>query len=221
MEHTRSSLTQKLEVLEKRVSDTVEEATSAVSDTIETVKDTVESTVETVKGTVESTVETVYDAFNLSARVERHPWAMVSGSLALGFVSGLLLSPTSRRQTGIDASVSPPGAEELDAAPAWAPPPAPRAEAYRQPEAQHPSWWNQLLSAFGSEIDKLKGLAIGTAGAVVRDLVAEIAPENLKPTLTDMINNITTKVGGQTIPGRVLPESHSHDESHATHASYS
>lgn len=103
MEQTRSALTQKLEVLEKKVTDTVAEATSAVAETVTTVKDKVESTVETVKDTVESTVETVSEALNLRLQVERHPWAMVGGSMAVGFLGGLFFGPPPGRQPGFEA----------------------------------------------------------------------------------------------------------------------
>jgi len=230
MEETRASLAEKLEVLEKKVTDTVEEATEAVSETVESVKETVAGTVETVKETVESTVETVkenvqstfesvYDTLNLSAQVERHPWLMVGGSVVVGFLGGYLASSSDRRSTGSSsAGRSEPASEPRYSAPAWTPSPEP--EPRREPRREGPSWVSQLLSVFGSEVDKLKGMAIGTLGGVVRDLITEAVPENLRPKLTEIVNDLTSKLGGEKIEGRVLPESQCQREAHTgTHAS--
>jgi ElaB/YqjD/DUF883 family membrane-anchored ribosome-binding protein len=232
MEETRASLAQKLEVLEDKVTSTVQEATEAVSetvenvketvaDTVEAVKDTVEGTVESVKDTVSTTVETVKETFDLAGHVDRHPWAMVGGSVLVGVVGGLLLGPAHRTRNLTSFASTPEPSPVPPEAPqaAWAPASRP-AEPHRQEEEptsrKGPTWWNQLFSVFGSEIDKLKGMAIGTLGGVVRDLVTQSASEHLRPMLTDVINNVTTKLGGQTIQGRVLPETHSQEEAHST-----
>jgi len=224
MEQTRSSLADKLEVLEQKVTDTVQDATSAVTetvqeakeavaDTVETVKETVTSTVDSVKETVASTVDAVRDTLDISGQVQRHPWAMVGGSVALGFLGGLFLGPSRPRyHTGPS---SPPGPEpeaapEREASYAWAPS-SHEPETHREPEREQPGWWDWLQSAFGSEIDKVKGMAIGTLAGVVRDMVSEAVPENIKPMLTDVINNVTTKLGGEPIKGRVLPEAQSQE----------
>lgn len=108
MQETKSSIAEKLETLEQKVADRVEQATTAVAETVETVKTTVEDTVETVKTSVVETVDTVRDAFDLSGHVDRHPWAMVGGAVALGFVGGWLLSEGSRRAPETTMSVEPP-----------------------------------------------------------------------------------------------------------------
>jgi ElaB/YqjD/DUF883 family membrane-anchored ribosome-binding protein len=209
MEETRSSLAEKLEVLEQKVADTVQEATSAVTDTVETVKETVTGTVESVKETVESTVEKVRDTLDLRCQVDRHPWPMVGGSFALGFLGGILLGPSSRGQSllgGFTGRQPQPGFKAHQPASYPWTPSGTQAESRTEALSRQPGWWDQLVSAFGSEIDKLKGLAIGTLGGAIRDLVAQSVPENFRPTLTDVVNDLTTKLGGQTIHGRVLPE---------------
>lgn len=80
MEGTRAALSEKLETLEQRMVATVHGAADAVAQTVDNVKDAVHETVDNVKGT-----------FDLRRQVERHPWAMVGGSIALGFVGGMLL----------------------------------------------------------------------------------------------------------------------------------
>jgi ElaB/YqjD/DUF883 family membrane-anchored ribosome-binding protein len=232
MEETRASLAEKIEVLEQKVTNTVEEATSAVSETVheakeavhetvETVKETVASTVEKVKGTVSATVESVKEAFDLSAHVRNHPWTMFGGSVAVGFLGGMLMGPSQRRQP---APHEPVGTEfapqfaaepEYEASSGWT-------GAAAEPHREQHSWWHWLNSTFGSEIEKLKGLAVGTMGGVVRDLVGQALPEHLKPMVTDLINNVTSKLGGETIHGRIVPEPSSDEESSSReHASYS
>jgi len=217
MEQTRSSLAEKLEELEQKVTGTVEEATSAVSDTVQEAKEAVSETIDTVKETVESTVDSVRETLDLSCQVQRHPWAMVGGSVALGFLGGLLLGPAhARRQAAADFLAGPePEAEPVRAASHGWSPPRPEPETDHEPAREERGWLDWLQSTFGSEINKLKGMAIGTLAGVVRDMVAEAVPENLKPMLTDVINNVTTKLGGETIKGRVLPEA----QAHAQHCS--
>jgi ElaB/YqjD/DUF883 family membrane-anchored ribosome-binding protein len=102
MEHTRQALADKLESLERKVSGTVESVTGSLQETVEAVTDSVQKTVETVSGTVESVTDSVEgavesvkegvkSAFDLSAHVQNYPWAMVGGSVVLGFLAGRLL----------------------------------------------------------------------------------------------------------------------------------
>src|SRR5947209_18377211 len=102
MLENRTALTEKLEALENQVmgvassvTDTVESVKEGVQETVEAVKDTVQETVGNVKDTFDDTVETVKGAFNLPRQVERHPWAMLGGAVAVGAVLGVLL----RRRT--------------------------------------------------------------------------------------------------------------------------
>lgn len=217
MEQTRSSLAEKLEVLEKKVTDTVLEATEAVSETVEsvketvtetvtTVKDTVTDTVGTVKETLSSTVDSVYHTLDLRAQVEEHPLIMFGGSIAVGFLSGWFLGgATQGGQTGSSNLSSSSPSEPVPApAPAWS---SPSSRGFETPAARsRPSWFDRLTETFGSEIDKLKGMAIGTLGSVVRDVLTQNVPPNVQPMITDLIQSVTTKLGGEMIPGRVLPE---------------
>ncbi|HXG11523.1 MAG TPA: hypothetical protein VNK04_17340 [Gemmataceae bacterium] len=202
MEETRASLTEKLETLEKQVVETVQGATAAVAETVESVKEAVQDTVGAVKDTVQDTVESVKDTFNLSLQVERHPWLMVGGSFAAGFLVGSLLPRTSER------TVSPPSpwnTPQPDGLRGQAEPtPAPAAAFADTSAAAQPGWLSQLGETFGAEIDQLKGLALGTLLGLVRDLVVQSVPPNVGPPLTDMMNRITTRLGGQVITGPIL-----------------
>ena len=107
MHDTRSSLADKLENLERQVTDTVQTAASAVTDTVASVKDAVHDTVATVKDSVQSGVASVKDSFDIPAHVERHPWAMMAGSVAVGYLGGRFLSgsgskPARERRPGFE-----------------------------------------------------------------------------------------------------------------------
>src|SRR5437879_4896653 len=106
MAETRAAMTEKLEVLEKRVRDTVESAKSMGEDMLENVKGTVDETVgavketvgdarsavegivENVKDTIDDTVTRVKQSFDLHYQMDHHPWVMLSGSVLAGYLLG-------------------------------------------------------------------------------------------------------------------------------------
>jgi hypothetical protein len=89
----------------------------------------------------------------------------------------------------------------------YAPPAAPQATAAAEPQAKAPpSWISQFGAAVEDEIGKLKGVAIGTALGLARDLFAQFAPAALRPRIEEAVNRLTARAGGETIPGPILPE---------------
>jgi ElaB/YqjD/DUF883 family membrane-anchored ribosome-binding protein len=207
MEETRTSLTEKLEALESQVAETVKTAAEAVSEATENVKETVETVTEGVK----ETVSTVAETFNLRAQVERRPWVVFGGSVALGCVLGYTLGgrrhhyayerrwaqpsppPMPEAETTTAAALASPA---LSAAPQPAPPPLPRAP---RPEPGMFSW-------LGEQVSHLKGLAIGTLMGVLRDLAVHQLPEAVAPRVSEEIDAMTRKMGGEPIHGSLLPE---------------
>jgi ElaB/YqjD/DUF883 family membrane-anchored ribosome-binding protein len=201
MLETRTSLTEKLEALEDRVTATVKETTDAVGETVEAVKDAVENTVDTVKETVSETVESVKESvketFDLKHQFEHHPWMMLGGAAFLGYLGERLLA---------NGRASRPATSN-----GWAPieghngRPEERA---RTPEPQRggPSLWDRAFEALAPAITKLESVAIGAATAVVGKMVLEAAPEALRGDLEGVINEITTALGGKPIPGLQRPE---------------
>jgi ElaB/YqjD/DUF883 family membrane-anchored ribosome-binding protein len=209
IEHTRASLTEKLETLEQGVKDSVKSATNAVVDTVETVKQTVESTVDSVKGKVEGTVQTVKETFSFSHQVDEHPWAVVGSAFVAGFVIGSFLTtgrsrqrvppPESNGRPGPpEFSTGPVGLAKSDFAPITEPP-----AAAREPQPRRPGFWSEALSTFAPEIEQAKKLAIGAALGVVRDILKDSVPENMSPQVEDLVNRVTSKLGGEPVPGRV------------------
>jgi len=225
MEAQRASLAEKLETLEDKIVRTVDGAREAVAETVQTVKDSVQSSVETVKDTVQSSVETVKETFDVRHQVERHPWAMFGGSVALGFAAGWLLnratgtSGASRTGvssawgyapaaytgagTGVGASSRSGYRDDARSAAAFTGTPT-SSSAAAQPKG--PSWVEELSQTFAPEVQKLKGLAIGAAMGIVRDLVTQSVPDQLRGQVDEMLNNVTTKLGGQPVQGHLLDD---------------
>lgn len=215
MEETRNSLAEKLETLEQQVVCTVHDATSAVTNTVEAVREAVHDSVEMVKGSVGETVETVRETLDIQRQVERHPWAMMAGSVALGYVGGSLLNRT--QQEGYRGS---------NLGPVYANPDRGIAEGLRnggtsripvqesltsdhveQAGGTEHHWLDEAGQMFEKEISKVKGLAIGTVLGVLRDLISSSLPEPLKPELHEVMDSVTTKLGGKPVQGPVLSES--------------
>jgi len=203
MEETRASLSEKLELLEQQVKETVHEAKSAVHETVDTVKDAVHEAVDTVK-----------DAFDVQRQFRRHPWAMLGGSIALGFLGGKLLEKSEPDR---------PRAGDWPHAPHWSHGPfagQPNGEA-REPRpgeraadkaSPDDGVWSSLTSRFGPEIDRLKGMAVGAALGVVRDIITQSLPEPMKPQMADVVDNITAKLGGTPMRGPLLSEGDSDEK---------
>jgi ElaB/YqjD/DUF883 family membrane-anchored ribosome-binding protein len=227
MEETRKDLGEKLQTLEKKVAGTVETVTGTiqtVEHTVENVKDTIKETVEAVtdkvhdtvqavEETVESTVESVKSFFDVSYQVDRHPWLIMSGSVLLGYLGGCLLTPRRRHKE----------APALPAVETYTPPPPrpaapqpPAAEsAAREPERTEEggeSLLGKLTTRFAPEVNKLKGLAVGTLFGVARDMISRWLPDPLKEQVTDVINNFTTDLGGQVIREPLVAPSQQEDE---------
>jgi ElaB/YqjD/DUF883 family membrane-anchored ribosome-binding protein len=218
MEETRNDMSDKIEQLEKQVVDTVQGASDAVSeavqsakDVVESVRDSVEGTVESVKGAVEGTVdsvnqtmhdtvESVKQTFDLPRQVDRHPWLMVGGAVAVGFVAGKLLDygPQAARTTGRMAESLRPAAQRFTSAAAST------AGAVGAAANTAGSLLSTLERMFGPEMTKVKELAIGAVLGMVRDTAVQAAPETMRPQVREIIDGFTSKLGGKPVEGEVL-----------------
>lgn len=182
MEETRVSLQEKVELLEQQVVGTVQNAADAVTDTVDTVKQAVEETVHTVKDTVDQTLSNVLEGIDLRSHVEEHPWPMLLGAVAVGFVGGRLLDATTPSPTTLPATGPLAG----------------------NGNGQSHGVLAGVTETFGPELRKLKELALGATGAIVRDLVTANVPPPVRGQLAEVIDDFTAKLGGKPIHGRVL-----------------
>jgi ElaB/YqjD/DUF883 family membrane-anchored ribosome-binding protein len=212
MEETRTSLTEKLETLEQKVVDTVQGATTAVSETVQNVKDSVQETVSTVKDTVEGTVcavkesvaggvETVKEYMDIRGYVQEYPWLMTGSAVAVGYTLGCLLFPKEEPFKTAELAKASDGPRVHN---------GPREHirngghrARKRTEAAV-SW----LGDFAPELNKLKGLALGTLLGSVREMVTQGIPGQFGEQVKQVIDKVTTKLGGQPLASADLPTSY-------------
>jgi len=218
IEETRESLTDKLETLEGQVKDvvgsvteTIETVKSTVENTVESVKSGVENTVETVKSSLTDTVDTVKQTFDVSRQVDRHPWAAVGCSLAAGLATGyLLVGPRFRRPqyyegiSGMNRIV--PGYRSAAAEPPASPPARDHG-----PGPSRPGFLSSLLQPFEGELGKVKEVAIGALIGMARDALRQALPPSLAANVSEVMDNITRKAGGEPVRGPVLQGSGADD----------
>jgi len=207
---TRSAITEKLEALEESVvgtvqnakdtvQETIDSATQMVEDTISNVKETVQETVGSVKDTVQETVSSVKETFDLRLQVRRRPWPMLGGSLVAGFVTGALFGEARHRQQMPMDRLASNGEPMMRYREPEYRAPAPEARSSATAEPREPG----LLDRFHDEIAQVKGLALGMLFGVVRDVIQEKMPQ-MSQQVGDVMDNITTKLGGKPVQGPVL-----------------
>jgi len=213
IDETRSALTEKLETLEREVRGTVCEARDAVTCTVETVRDTVNSTLGGVRETVSSTVETVRDqvqdtmcsvkeALNVQRQVQAHPWVMLGGSVAAGYLLGTLLPQRGNNHGGHEHPSS--SSSRYAGTRPYEPE---RASSWSEPtpaSSRTPGFLSGIADQLAPEIQKVKGMAIGAAMGLVRDLLKQQIPEQLAGNVDEVLDSVTTKLGGEPVRGSVL-----------------
>ena len=207
---TQESLASKISTLEDKVVNTVTNTTESVSDTVESVKEKVAETVEAVKDTVTETIATVKDTFDstvesvkrtldLEYQVGERPWLMMAGSFAGGFLAGKLLPAAARR------------AEEFVSEAAGETSRRGRSFAASEPSSSHTNGstngeglFGRLTHQFHDELEQVKGLAVGALFGLARDWATQNLPGNIAPQIHEVIDNLTTKIGGTRIESPVL-----------------
>jgi len=220
MEETRHSLQNKLETLEQQVKETVSEATETVStvkdtvdavketmqETASAVKETVHDTVSTVKESVHETVQSVRETLDLRKQVDEHPWAMMAGAVAVGYVGGKMLF-----------NMLPERPAEMTTLMSTSPQPEPeRTSGHRgnghggarkhrkHAEPATSGILGFVTQHFNQELTMLKNMAIGAAGNMVRELLVNAAPEPLADRIKEVVDGLTEKLGGQPMEGSIL-----------------
>jgi ElaB/YqjD/DUF883 family membrane-anchored ribosome-binding protein len=178
MQETRASLTEKLETLEQKVVGTVENATSAVTETVDAIKETVHETVTSVQDGVKDSVDSVKEFLDVPAHVQRRPWLMLGGSVAVGYCLGTLLAPKSQSRLAPASNGSVAPVHSAAVAPAAAP---------------EPSIWD-------ADVTKLKSLALGVLFGTARELLATSLPDHLGDQVKEVVDSATRKVGGEPLP---------------------
>lgn len=194
IDETRKALQAKLKALEDHVRTTVSSVASRVQQT---------------RAAVEETAASVRRTFDLGYQMNERPWALLGGCFALGAVAGYALA---ERRSSLSRSSSPISrggvsyrGDTESAAPVEA-----------LASSSGVSLLTRLAEPFAPEVAKVKGLAVGLVMGAVRDLLKDSIPANLAPHLEEILNNVTTKLGGTLMPEPVLPTLHPHGSDHSS-----
>jgi len=223
MEAKRASLANKLDALENQVLETVHETTSEVSNIVQEVKSTVDTVVGDVKSVADSvtegvaeTVESVKETLDIRGHIREHPWLAMGGGFALGFAGGWMMGPSrSRSWTSRWAD------SDWDSLSSYGQPSraAEQPEPERAPQKETSSESTlSFLGEAGSEVlNKVKGMAIGTLMGVLGEMVMRAMPEALKADTSNIVRDLTTRLGGKVIDVGEIVDSftgHEKGESH-------
>jgi ElaB/YqjD/DUF883 family membrane-anchored ribosome-binding protein len=206
MDETRTAMAAKIELLEKQVTNTVQGAAQSVGDTVETVKHAVEDTVNSVKSTVQESMHAVGEAFSIQHHVEKHPWPMMAGAVAVGFVGGYMLFSRSENQRAEDkfrrlaSSQGRPPEQQYGTYEPSSMPAAPRRTSNgSMRDMRSSSSTNAFQEWFRPATQQLQSMAIGAALGVLRDVLTRAVPKPLEGQVSEIVNGLTNSLGGQVI----------------------
>jgi ElaB/YqjD/DUF883 family membrane-anchored ribosome-binding protein len=160
---TRSSLVQKIDSLEKQV------------------KATIDGSAESFKEKVEQVAQSVKETFDLRRQLEEHPWAMLGGSLVVGYLAGRVvsrgrgISSTTAKTATADGHVAsslepPPAATEL---PATDQPSSATCSYRTESKNSAPTFLEQFTQQLAPELNELKALAIRAAAEFLREVIEQ------------------------------------------------
>jgi ElaB/YqjD/DUF883 family membrane-anchored ribosome-binding protein len=111
IEDTRTVMTEKIDMIEGRVNETMEgtkatidnvmEKVKGIQETIDSTKSTIDNILETVKHTMEETIERVKYTSTVIEQVDQNPWIMLGSAVLTGYVLGGLNEGRSPSQHNI------------------------------------------------------------------------------------------------------------------------
>lgn len=185
MADTRASLSDKVGTLEDQVLASVETAQNAIEQTVASVKDNVNEIVASVQHT-----------FDVKDHIRQRPWMMMGIATAAGIGLGYLTGPRSPppAEVPLPSRKSGNGRSHVN---------GPRLASSEELEAPSSSGLGRLLNPLKEEIGMLERLGLGAGMGVLRDLLQEAFP-SVAPKLGDILDRMTTKLGGQAMEGPVL-----------------
>jgi hypothetical protein len=183
MANTRCSISEKLELLERRVVDTVEGATHAVNDTVDSVKESVRESVHSLQTNLDPIRQT-----------DRHPWTMFAVCMGAGYAAGRVIEGgLSSRPAIIDQPASWPN-----------PSPASEAAHHNGHSGGSSSFLDKIVKPLEPDFRRLKEMGIGMLFGVVRDFLQDVAPEPIRERVHEVVDDVTRRMGGEPIKGSIL-----------------
>lgn len=175
MQETRSCLAAKLETLEVRVADAVDG-----------VAETVTHTADAVKSTVRESVHSVQDALDLKQQLEHRPWTAFVASTCVGYVCGRMLAGHESASSNLVNHSGDNGSGNRIAASRVSAP------------------LSSMFASLEPEVRKLKELGIGLLFGLARDFVKDIAAPSVKAQLSEVIDDVTVRLGGRPLQSPVI-----------------
>jgi len=148
---TRTAIGEKLELLERRIEETVVGAKSAAEELVDRVRDSADEFLDRTKET-----------FDPSHQVATHPWLMLGGAVAAGYVLGLL---EARLRHSAREGVYP-----------YYPPEAEQAGTSVMPESSHGNVWEGISREVAREIEHTKEAVIEVGRSFVHDFFEQLIP---------------------------------------------
>ncbi|WP_254507254.1 hypothetical protein [Anatilimnocola floriformis] len=233
MDETRSALTEKLELLEQKVTDTVqgtvqtvqgtvqqvgdtvENVKAAFEDTVNTVKSTVQDSVDTVKTSVRDTMSAVGEALSISHHVEQHPWAMVAGATAVGFIGGYMLMRPSENARADEKFRHLAASQGRMPQSGYTPQEAFTPEPVQRNVSREPAREIRTTTHRGPSVPEwlqpaatqVQSLAVGAALGLLKDMLVRAVPKPMAGQVTEIVDGLTTSLGGQVYRGSLLDQS--------------
>jgi hypothetical protein len=153
MQETKAHLSEQLESLELQVSDTVQSTGAAVNSTL---------------SAIEGAVHSVSNAFDLRRQIDRHPWLVLGGAVAVGYLAVTLWEGAAKKRQQIPNRPSLPSREANNAHQENAPPiveSTANAPAAARESTRENSSWHQL-----------RDMAIGSVIAMVPEIASHVVP---------------------------------------------
>jgi ElaB/YqjD/DUF883 family membrane-anchored ribosome-binding protein len=130
-------------------------------------------------------IKAIKESLNLPEQVNQHPWAFVGGAAGVGFAVGWLFR---QRPVAVVQVPVPAAGEEGEMAHAGnGRKTAVAVEASR-------SWWAPVKEKIDPEIQKLKALAVGVVLDRVEDVLVAPVPEEMRPQVQTILDNIKEKL---------------------------
>jgi len=204
---TVESVKETVENVSEKLHNTVAGVTETVQETVAGGTDSVQQAVEGVKESVEETVKSVAETFNLKLQCERHPWIVFGGAVTVGCLGSMMLGG-SRRQTHPTSQSWSPSQVSHEAAEAAR---ARASSSQAQPEQAANADQSGVGGWLWEKLGNFKGVAGGAMMGVVRDVVSQALPENLKERVSEEVDKLTKSLGGEPIQGSLLPEQQSEE----------
>jgi phage-related protein len=210
------------------VTGTVDAVRDTIKDAVDGVKSSVQGTVDTVTGAVNTTVDTVKNALDFRSTYESHPWLFFGGSILAGYACGAVMGGAEDRRLkawtmmawdkmpwlhhgphAVPADYGRPYAADNTLSSMAASGNGSQLDAIRSSAShkEEKTWLSGLNDMFGSELDKLKGLAIGALFGVAKNMIRSNFAGNMSGQLAGLVDSMTTKLGGTPVEGPVFKSS--------------